>query len=156
MSFCCMNTEIELVEQFTVNEISNAKQFSLAGNVIYAYITSVYDGDTFTCVFKFHDIMYNTHIRMDGYDAPEIKPRLEIPNRDKIIQQAIETKNLLQNLILDKYVFINVLSNDKYGGRFIGSVKLNASDSDTINSIMLKSNLVNPYNGSTKKIFSFI
>ena len=37
-----------------------------------------------------------------GYDSPEIKPRLDVPNRELIIKKANEAKNYLENLVNNK------------------------------------------------------
>ena len=74
-----------------INEES-FKTFSLEGLNTYCCILSIYDGDTCTIGFKWKGELFKTKIRMLGYDSPEMKPRLNVENREQEIQAAHRAK----------------------------------------------------------------
>lgn len=86
-----------------------------------------------------------------GYDAPEMKPLLSTPNRDKHKEMAIKTRNFFSDLVKDKIVKLKCGKFDKYG-RILVTVY---SQGKCINDIMLQSGLVLPYDGKTKLEFNF-
>jgi endonuclease YncB( thermonuclease family) len=53
--------------------------FSFNGQIKEVYVCDVYDGDTFTCIFKLEGKAYKFKCRMMGYDSPEIRKY----NKDK-------------------------------------------------------------------------
>ena len=72
--------------------------------------TKVYDGDTCHIIFQFGDKLTKVKVRMLGYDAPEIKSKdIEIK------QKAIQARDKLRELILDKVVTCKFGDFDKYG-----------------------------------------
>jgi len=74
------------------------KVFNLKGLKTYGKIIKNYDGDTADCILLNNDILYRFKVRMYGYDSPEIKPSLNIENREEIIKKAKEAKNRLWQL----------------------------------------------------------
>ena len=88
--------------------------FSLNGYRTRAKIVDVYDGDTCTIIFKWEKKYRKFKCRCSGYDSPEMKPRLNIENREQVIENAKLAKNRLIELTKG-YVFINCLNFDKYG-----------------------------------------
>ena len=70
--------------------------FSLNNYRGYARITSVYDGDTFKACIILDGRVRKFIFRTLGYDAPEMKPRLIIDNRDQYIQDAILAREMFK------------------------------------------------------------
>jgi len=64
----------------------------------YGKIIKNYDGDTADCVILRDEILYRFKVRLYGYDSPEMKPSLNINNREEIIKKAKEAKNRLWQL----------------------------------------------------------
>ena len=92
------------------------QKFTLNNYSTYCKILSVYDGDTCTIGFKWHDgTYYNTRVRMMGHDSPEMKPRLNVKNRDKVIIKAHKAKEFLLDLTANKILWVEFGDFDKYG-----------------------------------------
>ena len=150
--------------------------FSLNNYRGYARITSVYDGDTFKACIILHGQVRKFIFRTLGYDAPEMKPRLIIDNRDQYIQDAILAREMFKEELgfdssaphqwwnpfmcrnkVNGWVWIECYANDKYGRTLVNVFKTKPScdiiDPTSVNDIMINSGLVNPYDGKTKKQF---
>ena len=97
-----------------INEDS-FKTFSLEGLNTYCRILSIYDGDTCTIGFKWKGEYFKTKVRMLGYDSPEMKPRLNVENRDQEIEAAHKAKEFLDTSTKDKVLWIEFKKFDKYG-----------------------------------------
>ena len=139
-----------------------------------AKITSVYDGDTFNaCIYK-HGRVLKFRFRTLGYDAPEIKPSLNIPDRDLHIQMAKQAREQFKSLCgfddrkphkwwnplkfqfqTNGLVWVECKKNDKYG-RTLVEVYRKMSDKYSVNSKMLASTFSNHYDGGKKPDFTFI
>ena len=128
------------------NNLKSARVFSLKGRY-RAKVIDVYDGDTITVVFLYKGDYVKTNIRLLGYDAPEMKPSKNLDNRHQLISQAINVKEHLSSYVLNKFVDLEITSNDKYGNRWLGNVSLNKLN---INQEMLKNPYCKPYNGGKK------
>ncbi len=81
-------------------------RFSLNGLKTKATIIDVYDGDTVTALFPFKGDMYKWKCRLYGIDTPEIR-------KEKV--KAIESRDFLRSLVLNKEVDLECLNFDKYG-----------------------------------------
>lgn len=116
----------------------NTPEFSLKGEVYKTKIVRVYDGDTLFCVFKFNRNYYQFRIRMLGYNSPEMKPHLDIPEEEREIikQKAKLAKDRLEELTLNKIVYLYCHDYDNFG-RILGEIKLDPKDNTTVNQIML-------------------
>lgn len=107
----------------------------------FYHVKSVYDGDTVTIsvpiLFKCYSLceheinsvdlnlnlnesnsnneicFYDISVRLLGIDTYEIKPKLNILNRDEHIKKAKLAKEYLESLILNKIVFVE-FSNSKF------------------------------------------
>jgi endonuclease YncB( thermonuclease family) len=90
---------------------------------------------------------------MEGYDSWEMKPNKSLPEnkRNELITKAHLAKQRLEELILNKNVYIFCKKFDKYG-RILASVKLDLNDTKTINDIMIEENHGYVYFGGTKKM----
>nr|QBK87475.1 MAG: thermonuclease/nuclease [Marseillevirus LCMAC201] len=135
------------------------KLFTLNNLTVLARIPAdeVYDGDTCKAVFYYQKKPVKYTIRMTGYDSPEMKPRLNNPNRDQEKKAAIKAKEALIKLVASKPDQIVVLQCgkwDKYG-RSLGTIYLNQHDQQinrSVNQIMIDRHFGIPYNGGKKKI----
>jgi endonuclease YncB( thermonuclease family) len=87
---------------------------------------------------------------MYGYDSPELKPPLTMINRKSEIKKAIEAKQYLSSLILNKIVTIYTTKRDKYG-RILATVYINKGCSIiNINQMMVEEKYGKPYYGGHK------
>lgn len=143
----------------------NYKEFNMDGLTRNCYVNSVYDGDTIKIIIpmeinihnfkdenkiflseKTNIINYELKCRLHGVDTPEMKPLLNIPNREEHIKKAHLAKDFLSNEILHKVVKINFLPNDKYGRSLIIIYKNEVN----INDIMIKNGHAKAYDGGKK------
>lgn len=121
--------------------------FSLKGKVYPCRIVSVYDGDTCTALFKMKTHFVKFKVRMLGYDSPEMKPRLNLPNRDQIKREAEAAKQALISKTKDRYVKIECGDWDKYG-RLLGTLYTKKTN---INEWMINGGYGYPYDGGKKR-----
>ena len=95
-----------------------------------AYVTSVYDGDTITCVVDcgFNLGIQKTKIRLYGINTPELRG----DDRD----MGIFVRDELRKKILNKHVFLKTIK-DKKGkyGRFLGKIYIKYTDENNKDSI---------------------
>lgn len=150
------------------NANDNIKNFNLENYKGWIKVVNVYDGDTFRACLSLHGKILKFTFRPIGYDAPEMKPRLDTPQREIHKKQAIEAKEYFQKLIgfdqeqstccslysYSSMIYVHCYKNDKYGRVLVEMFK-NEYDKLSINKMMLDSGLVQPYDGGTKKVFEF-
>ena len=108
-------------------------------------VIKVYDGDTITIASKlpFNDSpLYRLSVRLNGIDTPEIKGKTD---DEKTI--AVEARNRLTELIMNKQVQLKNVQNEKYG-RILADVYLGDLH---INQWMLDQHFAVKYDGGTKK-----
>lgn len=109
------------------------------------WVIKVYDGDTITIASKLpykKSPLYRWSVRIKGIDCPEMKTHNK--NEKKVAEIA---QSKLSEIILNKRVKLENVSNDKYG-RVLADVyyrKLN------IGEFMLKNRLAVEYFGKTKE-----
>ena len=127
---------------------TSVELFSLNNKIVYAKIVRVYDGDTCYAVFMLHGKPVKFHIRMEGYDSPEIKPLLKTLNREKVIIDAKLAKTELEKIVLNKIVKLHCGTWDKYG-RLLAKLYVNEL---CVNSHMIENGFGYEYFGGTKKI----
>lgn len=125
----------------------NIPLFSLQKKVFKAKIVRVYDGDTCFAVFFLNDSLVKFKIRMEGYDTPEIKPRLDIENRLDEIEKAKKAKQELERLILNQIVFLHCGGWDKYG-RLLATIYTETKIN--VNQHMIELNFGKEYYGGKK------
>lgn len=139
-------------DQRVFNQLANinAKDvtlFSLKGNRYPCRIVSVYDGDTCTALFKMDKKFVKFKVRMLGYDSPEMKPRLNIPDRDKIKEDANAAKEALILKTKNEKIIIECGDWDKYG-RLLGTLY---DGNLNINEWMIESEYGYRYDGGRKR-----
>ena len=108
-------------------------------------VIKVYDGDTITIATKLpmlNSPLYRFSVRLNGIDTPEMKST----NEDEKTA-AMEVKNILTTMLLNKKVVLKNLQNEKYG-RILADVYL---DDLCINEWLLTERLAVKYDGGTKK-----
>ena len=88
--------------------LKNTQYYQFDNKKFYCKVVDVYDGDTITVIVCLNKSFYKYKVRMSGYDSPEMKPRLNNPNRAAIIKEARRAKDVLSELILDKIVVLHV------------------------------------------------
>lgn len=138
----------------TVEELQNCRDcpiFTFKGEVHLAKVINCYDGDTCHCIFKLNNQYKIFTIRMYGYDSPEMKLSLNINESERIMlkEKAVLAKHRLEELILNKCVYLFCLNFDKYG-RILANIKLSIDDTKTVNDIMIEENHGYVYFGGTK------
>lgn len=137
-----MSTEIEELEKL---DLSSIKKFSLAGMACKARVSSVYDGDTITMVFKLQEQFVKWSCRLDGIDTPELKS-----NNANEKASAVKARDFLREKILGKVVDVVFGDFDKYG-RLLTKVSLDGLD---INNLMLSEGFAKAYDGGTKEAWN--
>ena len=126
------------------NDISDAPEFSLEGNIVEAKVLSVYDGDTIKCAFPLNNKMYKWNCRLSGVDTPEIRTRNKTEK-----EYGYKVRNNLREKILGKVVNLECGDFDK-DGRLL--VKVKCQDDDcSINDWLITNNFAFKYNGGTRK-----
>jgi micrococcal nuclease len=108
-------------------------------------VIKVYDGDTITIASKMpfeNSPIYRFVIRLNGIDTPEMKGKED----EKIA--AREAQKFVSNLILNKYVTLKNIKNEKYG-RILADVYI---EDIHVNDVLLKEKFAVPYEGSKKKL----
>ena len=149
-----------------MKNILDRRTFKGVKKIVELY--KVYDGDTIEIITKLDKFEQKKRylLRLNGIDAPELKPKMNIENRNLHIETALKVKEILTNVLTNK-LYVEFDSEDKYG-RLLGNVfiipyrpwylsccKLNYNNkSNNINSWLLTNNLVKSYNGKTKDIFT--
>lgn len=138
--------------------LENTEQFKFDNEIKYCKVLDVYDGDTITVGIILDKKPFRIRVRMYGYDSPEMKPRLNLENRDKIKKDAIKARDILRDLILDKICKIKIEKGtwDKYG-RLLGTIymktknRLRTKYDFNVNEFMIQNNLGYRYYGGKKK-----
>ena len=125
----------------------------------YCRVLDVYDGDTITVGIIFERKPYRVKVRMYGYNSPEIRPKLNVENRNEIIKKAKQARDILRMLILNKIVIIRIEEGtwDKYG-RLLGTIFIKRNNNCfssfnlNVNHYMIENRYGYKYNGRTKKL----
>lgn len=133
--------------------------FSLEGQTIEGKFVEIYDGDTTTVVFYVPGTTQLTKMkcRIEGIDAPEMKPLTSLPNRDEIKRKAVAARNRLCELLTGctewsptcdshkKTVMLKCGAFDKYGRLLVKDVE------DKIARTLIEEGLSHAYSGQTTK-----
>lgn len=112
---------------------------------IPAEVIQVVDGDTIAVrarIWLGQEV--ETHVRIAGIDAPEIKGRCEHER-----QMAEEARSLLVKSLGEGRVLLREVRNDKYGGRVIAEV--DTAKGENVAELMLRSGLARLYDGGRRQ-----
>ena len=138
-------------ELYEINDDKNIPYFSFQGKTVYARPCNIYDGDTFSIIFKYNNELIKYRCRCFGYDTPEMKPSLKNENRNIEKDLALKAKNRFIELLEkhpSKLVKVECMEFDKYG-RILIKV-YNMIDTKSINDIMIEEGHGKAYYGGTK------
>jgi len=132
--------------------------FTILGDFT-ARITSMHDGDTFTCVFFYSGRFHKFHARINGIDTPEMasKDPRAFEARHRLFQLLTGTSTVLtqewKKKDFDDYfsknyteVPITCTGLDKYGRLLVNS--------GTITDTLIREELAHSYQGQTKKTWN--
>lgn len=126
-----------------LDNITNAPIFSLNGYVVEGKVTSVYDGDSVTIIFPFHNEFYTWKCRLSGIDTPELRTK-----NLKEKEYGYKVRDILREKILNKKVTINCGPFDKYG-RLLTTI-ICIEDNCNINEWLINNKYAVKYDGGTK------
>ena len=132
--------------------MDNTPIWSLKDKYRYVKILKVYDGDTAWIALRLDGKVYRHKIRLLGIDTPEMKPPMNMPNREEEIRKAKEAKKFLSDLVENKVIKIKCGNWDKYG-RLLATLYTNGScftSSVDINQLMIDKKLAKAYFGGKK------
>ena len=139
--------------------------FSFAGHVSAAKIVKVIDGDTVHIVcYDRHGDIIKINIRLSGIDTPEMKttPTIACKARNYLISLATDSTISLDDFrpskelqsIIDtnkRLVYVKILGDDKYGGRYLAELYQDANMKKSINDMMIESGHARSYDGGAKQ-----
>jgi endonuclease YncB( thermonuclease family) len=110
-------------------------------------VIKVYDADTITIAtrlpLKNVNELYRFSVRLNGIDTPEMKGK-NVTEEEK--NAAKEAQKFVSDLVLNKYVTLQNVQNEKYG-RILADVCINDIH---VNSLLLQERFAVPYDGNTK------
>ncbi len=127
---------------YSLSDCENAKHF--VPPIYEGIVVKVYDGDTITIVSRLpypESPYFRFSVRFAGIDTPEIKGKSE---HEKI--KAIQARDALTALILNKCIQLKNITTEKYG-RLLADVYL---DNLHLNKWLIDQGFAVPYNGGTK------
>jgi endonuclease YncB( thermonuclease family) len=117
-------------------------------------VIKVYDGDTMTIAARLpynESPLYRFSVRLLGIDSPEIKGKT---TEEK--EAAKKSQKALEDLILNKIVYLKDKSHEKYG-RILANIYIDVDSSENqihVNKWMLDNKYAYEYNGKTKIPFA--
>ena len=143
MSCCCRPDKLH---GFKKNDLPI---FDFKGKKCLGKIVDVYDGDTFTGVFKYRNEFIKYKFRTYGYDSPEMKPLKSKPDRDKEKIAAVKAREAFK-LVTDwenSLITLDMLGFDKYGRIVVNVYKKKLH----VNQWMIDNGHGYEYHGGTKR-----
>jgi endonuclease YncB( thermonuclease family) len=152
-----MGGKTSKTEKLTKKQLQSLKEadkttpeYSLGGRVFQGKVVDVYDGDTVKVVIFVDNQLCRYNCRLMNIDAPEMRPRKNVPGREKIIESAKRSRDYLRTLIPeDGIVYVEVSSKKEKYGRLLVYLYAPGEDKD-INSIMVETGHAKSYDGGTK------
>lgn len=97
------------------------REFDLTDYATWVRVVDVYDGDTLKVLMSYRGRVDMWRVRMDGYDAPEMKPLKTHPRREEEMERAKRSRNALRDMTMGCNLFMRVRGFDKYG-RLLGDL----------------------------------
>lgn len=170
MGNCCHKNKtrgLSVGDPYHTNELllgsfEYLNKFTFKGLVTKAKIVDVYDGDTVTIVFYYHDLPIKDNFRLFGYDAPELKPLKTTPNRDLVIKAGQWVRDYMRSQFLGKIVWIKFVEEEKYG-RLMGYMypisekdhpNFFPEECESVNQMIIRMGYGLPYDGGHKSEFT--
>jgi endonuclease YncB( thermonuclease family) len=114
--------------------------------ITHGRVIKVYDGDTITIASKLpfeNSPLYRLSVRLNGIDTPEIKGKTSDEK-----QAALNARDALSNLIINKIVELKNIESEKYG-RILADVYLGELH---INQWLIDNRYAVSYSGGNKAI----
>lgn len=130
-------------------DLEDKGKIKMKGSIKFAYVVSVYDGDTFWIKMPFNGHNYHWKCRLKGVDTPELRPSKEKSPIDRKIEKikAKESRDFVRESILHKYVLVNCDGQGKYG-RLLVDVTL--PDGSDLGKVLIDNELGVPYFGGKR------
>lgn len=114
-----------------------------AHDTFKGYVIDVYDADTLTVSFRLpFNIQYTDKIRLNGLNSPEIRT---LDKKEKAL--AIEARDFVRDLILNKEVDIKIVKREKFG-RYLAEVYL--YDGTFLNALLIEKKYAREYHGERR------
>ncbi len=133
------------------NTFQNTEKWSLNNKFFFVKVLKVYDGDTIWITIRINMKTYKIRARLYGIDTPEMKPLKNMINRENEIIKAKESRDFLENLILNNIIKIKCGEWDKYGRLLISIFIKNGICSEiNVNKLMISNGLAKEYFGGSK------
>ena len=149
---CCSNDTVknniinEKIDSSYLDNIDYNDTVQFIPPITYGKVIKVYDGDTITIATRLPNTtepIYRFSVRFLGIDSPEIKGKTE---KEKAL--AIVSRDNLEKLIMNKIVYLQNVSLEKYG-RILADVYIGNIH---VNNWLLKKGYAIKYDGGKKII----
>ena len=140
------NISIEIPDDSTI------QYRTFENSILNCKVIEVYDGDTVTIITRLHETepYAKYKLRLYGIDAPEMKPKKIIPNRELHIKCAKIVKEYVISLCQGKIFQIKFYNEEKFG-RLMGDIII---DGEMLSQILINKGYVKKYSGDAKKEFT--
>lgn len=127
--------------------IHNTPKLSLSTNNqrVLCKIVSVIDGDTVDFVTLYRGKAVCARLRLAGINAPELKPSLAAVGRERIINNAVESREFLKRLVADKLCYVDIHAKPEKYGRWLGDIYLKITDDVSVNQLLVQTNHAENY-----------
>jgi len=141
-------TRAEVLSEELRTAVKQKYDFSFAGMIFQAKVVDVYDGDTIRIAFHFRGKLTQWKGRMLGYDSPEMKPKMTVPDREQVKIAAVAARDALKSRIDGKIVRVGCGKFDKFGRIIISVIAIGLGEPQgTVNDWMIENNYGTPYSG---------
>ena len=129
------------------NYNKQTKFYTLNKTNVWAKIVHVYDGDTVHAVFSLPNSskIYKYKLRLAHIDTPELKSK----NTNEV-KKANEAKRVVEEMILNKIVYLELEGEDKYG-RILANIYINNIN---LNQYLIENKYAYKYEGGKKIKFT--
>ena len=145
MFFKSTSSNNEIKSELTATSIKYSDTVEFIPPITCGTVIKVYAGDTITIANKLPyeaSPLYRFSVRINGIDCPEM-----ITSDETEKQCAQLAKEYMINLLLNKYIYLENISIDKFG-RILADVFIEGRN---VRELLLKEHLVVHYDGGTKK-----
>ncbi len=120
------------------------------GKRVPVRVIDVYDGDTLVVAMEVSKRISSFRVRLAHVDTPELKPALNVPDRDAIILQAKASRDYLASIVLGHIVWMDILGFEKYG-RLLADVYTSEREAGSVNEKIIADGYGVVYEGGTKQ-----